>query len=207
MLHDADGVGEALEEADEVPPRRGDGERPGELVGIGRRQAPVAAFGRQFDEGGRTKPPVEVVMQQDLRRADDLVGGWSLVSHGQGVSDRPGPAVGLCRAAVEHAGASGPGVERLARGWSGDPRQDQRRSRRRRLGDLEGADEHLASPGDLIGALTVEFEDRLTGDHRFAGFLRQITPADGLTGSSLRARPAPSRQDATPTARASRRER
>ena len=37
------------------------------------------------------------------------------------------------------------------------------------------------------------------------GLTRQITPAEALTGSSLRARPAPSRQAATPTAYASRR--
>ena len=85
MLHDGDRVGEAVEEPDEVLPGRVDDERPGEFVGVARRQALVAAFRGQLEEGRRSKTPVEVVVQEDLRGAEDrrrVIGAWS--RHGQG---------------------------------------------------------------------------------------------------------------------------
>ena len=57
-----------------------------------------------------------------------------------------------------------------------------------------------AEPAGLVGPQLQHGLARATGS---PGLARHRTPAAALTGSSLRARPAPSRQAATPTARAS----
>ncbi len=86
-----------------------------------------------------------------------------------------------------------------------DPLAADRRSRRL-VADLDGPVQGVQRPAEPVRrhrpAVPARAGPSATGS---PGLARQITPALALTGSSLRARPAPSRQAATPTARASRR--
>jgi hypothetical protein len=68
-LHDRDRVAEALEVELERLAIGSRGEPARQLVRIRRRQLAIADLGRELQHGPRAQPAVEVVMEEDLRRA------------------------------------------------------------------------------------------------------------------------------------------
>lgn len=77
-LHDGAGVGEGLQVALEGAGVGGLAEPDAELVWVGLREVLVALFQGEFDDGAGAKPAVEVVVQQHLGGANDLLGGRNL---------------------------------------------------------------------------------------------------------------------------------
>ncbi len=92
VLHDGDGVVEGLEVADERPGVGRLGEPAPQRRRVGGREL-VADLGGQLDDRLRSQAAVEVVVQQHLRGAVDLVTGRSAHRHIQAL-----PAPGLCSA-------------------------------------------------------------------------------------------------------------
>ncbi len=92
---------------------------------------------------------------------------------------------------------------RAARWDGGDAVDDQWYGRRRRSTNPDRRLRRLQSrrhPGRVIGAKFVQY---VAGLHLLPGRRCSTIPAAALTGSSLRARPAPRRQAATPIEKAS----
>ena len=114
-LHHPDGVREGLQVADQRAGVGGLPEPGAEGLGVTGGQLPVADLVGQLEHRLRSQPAVQVVVQEHLRRAPQLLGRWGLAIGVRGISRSPCPASGRCgRTAPAPRRTTGPARARRA---------------------------------------------------------------------------------------------